>query len=155
MQTFSYLQRSGYDENSSVRYALFGFLLLIYEPLSTIYLLFPPLFGLILWLFFKDVVLEIKIFAFVYLYLFEVDHSMARFSLFVTLFFTLYILRHLFYLISSKAILQILGVGIFYAILVGVGALYSYIVKESILFEPLLLLYYLLLDFAIMVVYEK
>ena len=155
MQTFSYLQRSSYDENNLLKYAIFGFFLLIYEPLGTIYLFFPPLFGLILWLFFKDSAFEIKMFALLYLYVFEIDHSMARFSLFITLFLALYMLRHLFYLISSKLVLQILGVAIFYTILVMIEFGFSFIVKVPMLFDPFLFLYYTIVDFIIVVVYEK
>ncbi len=149
------MQRSGYDEKNLLKYLFFIFLLFIYEPLSTIYLFLPPLFGLMLWLIFANGAIEEKIFALSYLYLYEIDHGMQRFSLFVTLFLSIYFLRHLRYIISSKILLQVLGVAIFYGVLVGVMLVYGFIMKESVYFEASLMLLYASMDLFVVVAYEK
>ena len=149
------MQRSGYDEKHLLKYLFFVFLLFIYEPLSTIYLFLPPLFGLMLWLIFASGAIEEKIFSLSYLYLYEMDHGMQRFSLFVTLFLSISFLRHLRYIISSKILLQILGVAIFYGVLLGVMLLYGFIMKESVSFEVSLMLLYASMDLFVVVAYEK
>ena len=155
MQTFSYLQRSRYDEKNFLNYLFIFLLLFVYEPLTTIYLFLPPLFGLILWQIFSKSDFEAKFFELLYVYIYEVDHSMERFSLFITLFLSIYLLHRLRFVISSQTLLQTLGVLIFYGIFIVVTELYGFIVKENISFDILLILMYVVIDIFIVVVYEK
>ena len=155
MQTFSYLQRSSNDEKNFLKYFLFLFLILTYEPLSTIYLFLPPLLGLMLKQAFSNTSLETKVFVFVYIYFYEIDHSLPPFSLFITLFLCIYILHRLHFIISSRRLLQIFGVIIFYSVLFFVLILYGFVIKEQITVEIYLIFLYILFELSLMVAYEK
>ena len=86
MQTFSDMQRVSTDSRSLARYLLLLVPLVIYESLSTVYYLLPPLLGLMTALLvvhrgerYLPVIL-------IYLLFFEADHGLFVFSTWIFMF---------------------------------------------------------------------
>ncbi len=156
MQTFSYMQRSGDAQKDRLKTLFYLFLLFVYEPLTTIYPFLPPLFGFVLWAIFRQANMYTLLFAFAYIYLYEVDHDFLRYMLFLNLFLTINFLHIMQRYIFWPVILKFLGVLFFY---LGIFVLYhffDYLLQVNYRIDLFLLLYYAIVDIAVlMVVYEK
>ncbi len=89
MQTFSDMQRVSTDSRTLIRYLLLLIPLVIYEALSTIYLLLPPLLGVMIALLVAHRAQRYLPLVLIYLLFFEADHGLFVFStwIFVLLFF--------------------------------------------------------------------
>ncbi|MRI58862.1 MAG: hypothetical protein C6H99_05075 [Epsilonproteobacteria bacterium] len=109
------MQRSGYDENHLLKGLLLVGLIL-YEPLTTKIAWLPPLFGLAVWGLYRGRGWSRWIWL-VYLCLYQIDHSIDLFLLFIALFITLKALDLIARVLACKSCLKYFGVVIFYGIL--------------------------------------
>jgi hypothetical protein len=89
MQAFSGMQRVGTDSRTLIRYLLLLIPLVIYESLSTVYYLLPPLFGVMTALLVAHRAERYLPLVLIYLLFFEADHGLFVFSswIFLLLFF--------------------------------------------------------------------
>ena len=118
MQTFSYLQRSGYDEKNFLRSFLLPIALVLYEPLTTIYPYLPLLLGLAFWrIFISPSTWEKGVWIF-YLYLFGVDHQISFLALIGAVVGSSYLLRYLLTYLVCEICLKFLGVVVVYMLFI-------------------------------------
>ncbi|MRI83256.1 MAG: hypothetical protein C6I00_02445 [Nitratiruptor sp.] len=144
------MQRSGYDAQTLKRIAWLLGLLLFYEPLTTIYVYLPPLLGVMAWYFLQGRTFE-RIGALLYLYIFEIDHSLPFMSLFIALLFYQLAMRWLFRYVACPSCTMALSVLFYYLILEGVLLFYGQILGVNLdPVDPLLLGLYIILDLMVL-----
>ncbi len=149
MQTLSRMQRSGDDVQALKRLVLYAALLLLYEPLSGLFFFLPPLLGVGAWRFFATKRVGERIFWVVYLYLFEVDRGLPFLLPIVTLALHFLLMRKLERFIACRSCLIGIGVILYYLLFTIVFFLYQELFELGLLFDPWLLLRYLILDLVV------
>jgi len=169
MFPFSGLQRSRYDEKDYLidyrkdkkeflepkKIILFLLLYLVYEPLTTFYFYLPPLIGVVVWITYTNPPFFEMIAWFIYLYLFEVDHSLPSFSLFIVLFTSLWILKKLQGVVYCQECLRFLGIAITYGLLMAVLFVFNTFFYYDVHIPWQMVGLYILLDWAIAQQYEN
>ncbi|NPA04288.1 MAG: hypothetical protein GXO61_05430 [Epsilonproteobacteria bacterium] len=173
MSSFSSMQRSGFDERDylrepfeddrgkkstllSARKVLFFLLLFfLYEPFTTFYFFLPPLFGAVVWITFCNAPLVEMVAWFIYLYLFEVDHSLPSFSMFLVLFTSLWFLKKLQAIVYCRECLKFLGIVIAYSLLVAVLFIFKNFFYYDIHIPWRMIGVYIVLDWIFVTLYEK
>ncbi len=134
------MQRSGDDAQALGRRQLLALLLLLYEPLTSLFAYLPPLLGFGAWrMLMTHSWIERGAWA-AYFYLYEADHALAPLSLLFTLGIYLLFMRRLRGYIACRVCLYVGGVVLFYAIWVGVHLFYTHIlgIESLIHFQELL-----------------
>ncbi len=114
MQTFSYLQRSGHDEKNFLKGFLFAMALWLYEPLTTIYPYLPIFLGVAFWRLFIASSFKEKAMWLLYLYFFQIDHTIPLVVLIVAVVGSYYLLRRLLSYLICGICIRLLGVLLVY-----------------------------------------
>ncbi len=143
MQTFSDMQRSG-DDVLSLKSLLF-IVLILYEPLTTVYIYLPPLLAVAAWLLFS-LSGFMRIFLLFYFYFFEVDHGLPFGSLLLVLLFYGYVYKRVVDLIACKGCLYGIMTILFYLFFLVILLFYKHILGIEVAIDTKLLLYYTFVD---------
>ncbi len=156
MQTFSYLQRSGYDDRSSlIRSVLAALILFLYEPLTTINPYLPPFIALAFWRIVKSQNVNERFLWIAYIYLFEVDHALPTLFLFFSFLFAYYMLQKSAQIILCVTCQKFIATTAVYLSLLLAIYLFNYIFQEGISLQMWLVGYYFLIDLLLVVFYES
>ena len=154
MQTFSYLQRSGDDERGLRLLFLFLLLYFFYEPLTTVYIYLPPLLAVASWKIFKSRSLKNVLLWALYLFIYEMDHSLPFLSTIVAVAAVTWILGRLELFIDCPVCLIVANTVLFYLLLAAVLFLMNVIFNTGFSVDLWLFGIYILLDLGILLLYE-
>ena len=148
MQTLSCLQRSSNDDRT-LRHLLVLLLILFYEPLTTLYIYLPALVGYGAWRMFYSIYLMERVLWFFYLYVFEIDHSMPRFSIIFATMIYLYFMKRLTSILACNRTMPLIAIAVFYLLYIFVLLFYKYILDFDILIDLKLFVGYILGDILV------
>ena len=147
------MQRSGYDEKNLLKALLLFGALLLYEPLTTQVIWLPPLFGLVVWGVYKGTGVT-KALWLLYLYLYQSDHGLDFFVLFLTLFLTIKALDLIAKLLACTFCLKFVEVVIYYAFLLTAFWALQALFMHTHTFSYWLIGFYMILDLLAVAFYE-
>ncbi len=147
------MQRSSYDEKDILKALLLFGLLLFYEPLTTIYLWLPPFLGVAAWAIYSQEFI-VKVGWLFYLYLYQNDHFIPFFLLFVALFFTLKLLDLTARILACSNCLRYFAVLYFYSVMIGLFWGVGTLLMEQEIFSWYLVLFYMVSDLIMVRAYE-
>ena len=154
MYTFSCLQRNSDDEKTFIKYLATFLSLFLYAIISTIYLFFPPLFGLSIWHIATAKNRAIQMIWFLYLYIYEIDHGLVCCTVIAAALASIFFYRRLSHIIVCYACLKIIVTSFFYITFAVIFVFVSYILHMQIDADFMLIVYYLILD-MVLVLYAK
>jgi len=125
-------------------------LVAIYEPLTTLYIYLPPLLAYGAWQFYQKRARVDRFFWLGYFYLYEMDHSLPFFSLFVTLAAYVWVLRQIERYVACRLCVMGMSTAVFYLLLVVVLTLYIHVVGIDFVINYRLFLGYTILDLVVL-----
>ncbi len=153
MHTFPCLQRSGDDEKTLL--ILFGSLLFLYEPFTTIYPFLPPLLGFAIWKIFTGKEFSQKLIWFGYLYWFQIDHDIGIIAIVVLIVMALFVIHRLSGFLICYSCLKFFASLLIYALLIAILLGFGSLTHEYSKISWELLAIYLVEDTILTVLYAR
>lgn len=142
------MQRSG-DDDRTLRHLLVLLLIFFYEPLTTLYIYIPALLGYGAWRIVYSTYTIERVLWLLYLYIFEIDHSMPRFSILIATAIFLYFMKRLSSVLACNKMLPLMAISFYYLIYIAVLLFYNYILDFDILINIKLFMDYTLGDIVV------
>jgi hypothetical protein len=144
------MQRSGNDDKSIKKFLFFILLYLLYEPLTTVFIYIPPLLSVATWYIFQNRLKRESLYWLIYLFLFELDHSLPFLSLMTTSLIVILLLKKIESYVNCLLCLIVMNTLLFYAVFSLCLLFFNTIFSTDYLVNFELLVIYAILDLGIL-----